>query len=37
MRPQDVVVLIKVLLEEDVNWTQVSLARSLFMSQSEIK
>ena len=36
MRPQDVVVLIKVLLEEDVNWTQVSLARSLFMSQSEI-
>ena len=36
MRPQDVVVLIKVLLEEDRNWTQVSLARSLFMSQSEI-
>ena len=36
MRPQDVVVLIKVLLEEDANWTQVSLARSLFMSQSEI-
>lgn len=36
MRPQDVVVLIKVLLVEDRNWTQVSLARSLFMSQSEI-
>jgi hypothetical protein len=36
MRPQDVVVLIKVLLEEDANWTQVSLARSLFISQSEI-
>ena len=36
MRPQDVVVLIKVLLEKDSNWTQVSLARSLFMSQSEI-
>ena len=36
MRPQDVVVLIKVRLEKDSNWTQVSLARSLFMSQSEI-
>ena len=36
MRPQDIVVLIKVLLEEYANWTQVSLARSLFMSQSEI-
>ncbi|NJN28415.1 MAG: hypothetical protein HC819_21805 [Cyclobacteriaceae bacterium] len=36
MRPQDVVILIKVLLEEDRNWTQVSLARELFMSQSEI-
>jgi hypothetical protein len=36
MRPQDVVVLIKVLLEKDSDWTQVSLARSLFISQSEI-
>lgn len=36
MRPQDVVVLIKLLLEEDGNWTQISLAKSLFISQSEI-
>ena len=36
MRPQDVVVLIKVLLEEEKNWTQISLAKALFMSQSEI-
>lgn len=36
MRPQDVVVLIKVLLEENRNWTQISLAKVLFMSQSEI-
>ena len=36
MRPQDVVILAKVLLEEGRDWTQVSLARSLFMSQSEI-
>jgi len=36
IRPQDVVVLVKVLLEEDLTWTQTSLARSLFMSQSEI-
>jgi len=36
IRPQDVVVLVKILLEEDLTWTQTSLARSLFMSQSEI-
>jgi len=36
IRPQDVVVLVKILLEEDPTWTQTSLARSLFMSQSEI-
>lgn len=36
MRPQDVVVLLKVLIEEDGKWTQISLAKALFMSQSEI-
>ena len=36
MRPQDIVVLIKVLLEEERNWTQISLAKALHMSQSEI-
>jgi len=36
MRPQDVVVLLKVLIEEGKPWTQQSLARALFMSQSEI-
>ncbi|HRJ29375.1 MAG TPA: hypothetical protein PLV21_00795 [Cyclobacteriaceae bacterium] len=36
MRPQDIVVLLKILLEEGKSWTQLSLARALFMSQSEI-
>lgn len=36
MRPQDIVVLLKILLEEGKPWTQLSLARALFMSQSEI-
>ncbi len=36
MRPQDVVVLLKLVLEEGKPWTQMSLAKELFMSQSEI-
>ncbi|MEZ5010066.1 MAG: hypothetical protein R2728_00700 [Chitinophagales bacterium] len=36
MRPQDIVVLLKILILEDKAWTQVSLANALFMSQSEI-
>lgn len=36
MRPQDIVLLLKILLEEGKPWTQLSLARVLFMSQSEI-
>ena len=36
MRPQDVVVLLKISLEGSDSWTQTSLARSLFLSQSEI-
>jgi len=36
MRPQDLVVLLKLIIEEDQPWTQISLAKSLFMSQSEI-
>jgi hypothetical protein len=36
MRPQDVVVLLKLVQVKDPTWTQTSLARDLFMSQSEI-
>ncbi|MBK6994036.1 MAG: hypothetical protein IPH31_03595 [Lewinellaceae bacterium] len=36
MRPQDLVVLLKLLIEEDRAWNQISLAKSLFISQSEI-
>ena len=36
MRPQDVVVLLKLLSEEGKTWNQISLAKALFMSQSEI-
>jgi len=36
MRPQDIVVLLKLLVEENQAWNQISLAKSLFMSQSEI-
>ena len=36
LRPQDLVVLIKLLIEEAESWNQISLAKSLFISQSEI-
>lgn len=36
MRPQDVVVLLKLLQAHDSPWTQTSLSRELYMSQSEI-
>ena len=36
MRPQDVVILLKIRLEASRSWTQSSLAQSLYMSQSEI-
>ena len=36
MRPQDIVVLLKLIIEENHSWNQISLAKSLFMSQSEI-
>jgi hypothetical protein len=36
MRPQDVVVLLKLVKENDSPWTQTSLSRELFLSQSEI-
>ena len=36
LRPQDLVVLLKLLTEEDGVWNQISLAKSLFISQSEI-
>ncbi len=36
LRPQDLVVLIKLLIEEAGSWNQISLAKSLFISQSEI-
>jgi hypothetical protein len=36
LRPQDLVVLLKLLIEEAGSWNQISLAKSLFLSQSEI-
>jgi hypothetical protein len=36
LRPQDLVVLLKLLLGEEGAMNQISLARSLFISQSEI-
>ena len=36
MRPQDVVVLLKLVQVQDTSWTQTSLARDLFLSQSEV-
>ncbi len=36
MRPQDLIVLLKLIQVQGSDWTQVSLARELFMSQSEI-
>ncbi len=36
MRPQDIVVLLKLIIEENRSWNQISMANSLFMSQSEI-
>lgn len=36
MRPQDVVVLLKLVQVRDTTWTQTSLSRELYMSQSEI-
>ncbi|WNJ20937.1 hypothetical protein [Pontibacter sp. G13] len=36
MRPQDILVLLKINLMEDQKWTQIDLAQALFMSQSEI-
>lgn len=36
MKPQDVVVLLKLILEEGNPWTQISIAKALLMSQSEV-
>ena len=36
LRPQDLVVLLKLLLEKEGAWNQISLAKSLFISQSEV-
>ncbi len=36
MRPQDILVLLKLCLMKEDNWTQIDLAHALFMSQSEI-
>ncbi len=36
MRPQDIVVLLKLVVEENQSWNQISLAKSLVMSQSEV-
>lgn len=36
MKPQDVVVLLKLMVEEGKPWTQISIAKALMMSQSEV-
>jgi hypothetical protein len=36
MKPQDVLVLFKLLLEDGKPWTQISIAKALMMSQSEV-
>ena len=36
MKPQDLVVILKIALQENDSWTQLALANSLFISQSEI-
>lgn len=36
LRPQDLVVLLKLVIQESEYWNQISLAKSLFISQSEI-
>jgi hypothetical protein len=36
MRPQDIVVVLKLILEQNNSWNQTSLARDLHLSQSEI-
>ncbi|MFN0215388.1 MAG: hypothetical protein ACKVT2_14115 [Saprospiraceae bacterium] len=36
LRPQDLVILLKLILEEGSAWNQISLAKSLFISQSEV-
>lgn len=36
LHPQDIVVMLKIRMEEGKPWTQISLAKALFMSQSEI-
>ncbi len=36
VKPQDVVILLKLIIEENNPWTQISLAKGLMMSQSEI-
>lgn len=36
MRPQDIVVLLKIILFEDKSWNQLNLSEELYLSQSEI-
>jgi hypothetical protein len=36
MKPQDVVILLKIILSQDSKWTTVNLAKDLYLSQSEI-
>ena len=36
MKPQDVIILLKIIAMEHENWTQLTLAQSLKISQSEI-
>jgi hypothetical protein len=36
IKPQDVVVLLKLIIEDNKPWTQLSIAKALMMSQSEV-
>lgn len=36
LRPQDVLILLKLIVEEGKPWTQMSIAKALLMSQSEV-
>lgn len=36
MKPQDILVLLKLIIEDNKSWTQLSIAKALMMSQSEV-
>ena len=36
MKPQDIVILLKLIIEDNKSWTQLSIAKALMISQSEV-